>query len=271
MNKKERKHPICEKAPYIAVLISMIIPALFIGAGGSLGEMFSGNAGNTGICISAVLVMIVFTRWFSPEFNGFVRTKAPAKDILKVMIPFGIIVIFTLLEPLFLRRPFYFNLTPGAVIMGLAAGFGEEPIFRLLPLAVVMRYIRKEKRFAAVIVLAVIFGLFHAGNVTQGADTLMTAAQVIHSLFMAFLFTWLYLGTGSAVFPVFAHALHDFISFTTDPSVSGSGIITQQYSTGQLLYELILVLIIGSLSLYLIRKNRLTETNNLWSQKRSNS
>ena len=62
------------------------------------------------------------------------------------------------------------------------------------------------------IILAVIFGLSHAGNVTQGADPLMTVAQVIHSTFMAFLLTYLYLETGSVIFPIFAHGLHDYIS-----------------------------------------------------------
>ena len=183
------------------------------------------------------------------------------------MIPFGLLEIFILIEPLFLQRPFYFNPSVSAVFMGLSAGFGEETMFRILSLPIVMRYVKKEKRFAVMIILAVIFGLSHAGNVTQGADILMTVVQVIHSTFMGFLFTALYLETGSAIFPIFAHGLHDFISFTTDPSLSAEGIITQQYGTGQLVYELVLAVIIGIASLYLLRKNKPTGANELWNKK----
>ena len=266
MNKKTRKHSLCEKMPYIAVILSIVIPALIVGVGGSLFEKVSSDAGNIGICIFAVIVMLVFWLWFSPEWKGFVKPGCSAKDICIVMIPLGLLEIFTLIEPLLLQRPFYFNPSISAVIMGLAAGFGEETLFRILSLAIVMKYVKKERRFALIIILAMIFGLAHAGNVTQGADLVMTIVQVIHSTFMAFLFTALYLGTGSAIFPVFAHALHDFISFTTDPSLSEDGIIIQRYGMGQLLYELVLIAIIGIASLCLLYKNKLAETNGLWNE-----
>ena len=270
MKNKTRKHSLCEKMPYIAVLLGMIFPTVLVGIGGSICNEISSEAGYIGMCIFAVIAMLAFWLWFSPEFKGFVKPGCTAKDICIVMIPLGVLIIFTLIEPLFLQRPFYFNPSLNAVIMGIAAGFGEETMFRILPLAIVMRYVKKEKRFAVIIVLALIFGLSHAGNLTQGADLSMTVVQVIHSTFMAFLFTGLYLGTGSVIFPVFAHGLHDFICFTTDPSLSGDGIIIQQYGTGQLLYELVLALIIGIASLCLLNKNKLTKANELWNEKWSN-
>ncbi len=271
MNNKTRKHSLCEKSPYIAVVISMIISSLIVGVGGIVGEKVVGDGEYIGMCIFAVITMLVFRFWFSPDFKGFVKPGGSAKDICIIMIPWGILVVFTLLEPLFLQRPFYFSPTFSAVLMGLAAGFGEETMFRVLSLAIVMRYVKKEKRFAVMIILAVIFGLAHAGNVTQGADPFMTVVQVIHSIFLAFLFTGLYLGTGSAVFPIFAHGLHDFICFTTDPSISGEGILTQQYGTGQLLYEVVLAVIIGIISLCLLNKNKHTKADELWNEKWSNT
>lgn len=85
------------------------------------------------------------------------------------------------------------------------------------------------------------------------------------------MFNGLYLGTGSVIFLIFAHGLHDFISFTTDLSVSGDGIIVQQYGMGQLLYELVLAMIIGIAVLYLLNKNKLAKANELWSEKWSNN
>ena len=271
MNIKTRKHSLCERAPYISVILSIIFAMLLVGIGGSLFDKVSSNAGYIGACIFAVITMIVFWLWFSPEFKGFVKPGCSAKSICILVIPLVLLEIFTLIEPLILQRPFYFNPSLSAVFMALAAGFGEETMFRILSLAIVMKYVKKEKRFAVIIILAVIFGLSHAGNVTQGADLVMTVAQVIHSTFMAFVFTGLYLGTGSVIFPIFAHGLHDFISFTTDPSVSGDGIIVQQYGMGQLLYELVLAMIIGIAVLYLLNKNKLAKANELWSEKWSNN
>ena len=270
MKNKTRKHSLCERMPFIAVILSIIISSILVGIGGAIFEKVSSEAGNIGICIFAVIAMLVFRLWFSPEFKGFVKIGCSAKDLYIMMIPLGILVVFTLIEPVILQRPFYFNPSLSALFMGLAAGFGEETMFRILSLAIVMRYVKKEKRFAAMIILALIFGLAHAGNVTQGADLVMTVAQVIHSIFLAFLFTGLYLGTGSVIFPILAHGLHDFISFTTDPSLSGDGIIVQQYGMGQLMYELALAVIIGIAALYLLNKNKLTKANELWNKKWSN-
>ena len=187
MNNKTRTHSLCEKKPYIAVALGIIIPSLIVAVGGSLGEKISSDAGNISICIFAVIAMLAFRFWFSPEFKGLVKPGCSAKDICIVMIPFGLLVIFTLIEPLFLQRPFYFNPSLRAAIMGITAGFGEETMFRIVSLAIVMRYVKKEKRLAAILILAVIFGISHAGNVLQGADIAMTVAQVISSIFLALL------------------------------------------------------------------------------------
>jgi membrane protease YdiL (CAAX protease family) len=264
---KTRKHSICEKMPYLAIILSIVIPMVLTGIGGYIGGKISEDASNIGICIFAIIAMLVFWIWFSPEFKGFIKPVASAKDICILMIPFGIIVVLTLIEPLFFYHSFPFNPSLSAAIMGITAGFGEETMFRLLSLALVMRYVRKERRFAAIIILAIVFGLAHAGNLTQGADPVMTASQIFHSAFMAFLLTALYLGTGSVIFPIFAHGFYDFICFTTDPAISGEGILTQQYSTGRLLYEFVVVVIVGIVALLLISKNKLSKANEIWEKK----
>ena len=267
MAEKTRNHSLCEKKPYIAVILGIIIPTVFVGIGGAIAGQISNEAGYIGMCVFAVITMLIFRRRFSPEFKGFVKTEASGKDVCIVMGLFAVLEIFTILEPLFLQRAFYFRPSILAVIQGLAAGFGEEVMFRIVSLAIVMRYVRKENRFAAVIILAVVFGLSHAGNATQGADLLMTVIQVIHSTFLGFLLTELYLGTGSAVFPIFAHALHDFICFVTDPLISEEGILTQQYSTEQILLEVIAAAIIGIIALCLLGTNKLSKANEIWDKK----
>ena len=267
MNTKTRKHSICEKMPYVAVILGMIIPSIIVAIGGSAGEGISSYAGNIGICIFAVMAMLVFKFWYAPKFKGFVRPEVSIKDICIIMIPFVVLVVLTVLEPLFIQRPFYYNPSLGALFMGLAAGFGEETMFRICSLAIVMRYVKKEKRFTAVIILTLIFGLSHLGNIMSGADTTMTILQLITSTFHGFLFATLYLKTGSAIFPIFAHGLYDFISFTMEPTATENGIITHQYGTVQLIFEVSLAVIIGIASLYMLRKDKLAAADEIWDKK----
>ena len=53
MDKKTRKHSICEKMPYIAIILSVLFPSLLAGIGGSIGNAISENAGNIGVCFFA--------------------------------------------------------------------------------------------------------------------------------------------------------------------------------------------------------------------------
>lgn len=267
MNKKTRNHPLCERMPYIAVILGVIIPTLFMGVGGSLGQMISEEASNIGICIVEVIMMIIFKIWFSPDFKGFVKAEDSAKNICMIMLPFILFLIFALITPLFMGLPFYFNPSIKALTMGISAGFGEETMFRILALAITMRYVKKEKRLVTVILLSVIFGLTHLGNITQGADMFMSVVQVIHATFTGFLFSELFLMTGSAIFPIFAHGIYDYICFTTDPYLSADGILTQQYSAGQLVYDLVVAMIIGIFAFLLISKNKMAKANEIWDKK----
>ena len=267
MNKRAKNHLLCEKKPYIAVVLSIIISSAFIAVGGSLGQKISEEGGNIGICIAAAIMMIIFKVWFSPEFKGFVKAETSAKDICIIILPFIALLIFTLITPLCMGVPFYFNPSFKAITMGLSAGFGEETMFRLLALALIMRYVKRSKRLVAVILLSVIFGLMHLGNILEGADMLMSLIQVIHATFLGLLFSELFLMTGSVIFPIFAHGLFDYICFVTDPYLSAEGILTQQYNTGRLVYDIIVAVIIGIFAFYLLSKNKMAKAGEIWDKK----
>jgi len=267
MNKKNSIQLLCEKMPYLAVLLAVIVPTILVGIGAAIGEMISVDAGNIGTCIAAVILMFIFKFCIFPEFKGFVKAEISAKDICIIMLPFIIYLILTLISPLFFGKSLYFNPTIKAIIMGLSAGFGEEAMFRIFSLTIVMGYVKKEKRLAVIILLAVLFGLIHLGNITQGADMVMSVVQMVDAIFMALLFTELYLMTGSVVFPIFAHGFYDYICFTTDPSLSDEGILVEQYSKGEIVYALILGIIVGMVALYLLSKNKMQKANELWDRK----
>lgn len=267
MNKRTKNHLLCEKMPYIAVILSIIFPATFIGIGGALGQKISEEGGNIGTCIAAAIMMIIFTAWFSPEFKGFVKAETSVKDICIIILPFIVLLIFTLITPLCMGLPFYFNPSFKAITMGLSAGFGEETMFRLLALALIMRYVKRSKRLVAVILLSVIFGFVHLGNILEGADMLMSVIQVFHATFLGILFSELFLMTGSVLFPILAHGLFDYICFVTDPYLSTEGILTQQYSMGRLVYDVIVAVVIGIFAFYLLSKNKMVKAGEIWDKK----
>ena len=272
MAKKTRKHALCEKHPLIAVVLAFVIPTVIIVLISNIADKISVNAGYLGMVVAAVVVMLLFKAWFSPEFKGFVKPGICAKKIGLMMIPFFIFVVLSVLSFLIFHGTIAFNPTLKAVFMGLSAGFGEESMFRIFALAIVMRFLKKEnKALTATIVLSVVFGLSHIGNIRQGADPGMTVAQVFTSLFMGLFFAAIYLRSGSVILPVFAHSFYDWVCFVTDPTVSSDGIVVGTYGTGELIYAIVTAVLLGVTGICMLKKTELPETNELWNRKWSYS
>ena len=268
MAKKTRKHALCEKHPLIAAVLALVIPTVIIVLISNIADKISVNAGYLGMVVAAVVVMLLFKAWFSPEFKGFVKPDICAKKIGLMMIPFFIFVVLSVLSFLIFHGTIDFNPSLKAVLMGLSAGFGEESMFRIFALAIVMRFLKKENRaLRSVVVLSVVFGLSHIGNIQQGADPGMTVAQVFTSLFMGLFFAAIYLRSGSVILPIFAHAFYDWVCFVTDPTVSSNGIVVGTYGTGELIYAIVTAVLLGVTGIYMLRKTELPETIELWNRK----
>ena len=268
MTKKARTHKLCEKHPLIAAGLALLIPTATLALVSSVADKISVNAGYLGMVIAAVVVMLLFKAWFSPEFKGFVKPGISAKTIDLIMIPFFIFVVLSVLSFLIFRGTVVFKPTLKAVLMGLSAGFGEEGMFRIFVLAIVMRFLKKENRaLRSVVVLSIVFGLSHIGNIGQGADPGMTVAQVFTSLFTGLFFAAIYLRSGSVILPIFAHAFYDWVCFVTDPTLSSNGIVVGTYGTGELIYSIVTAALLGVTGIYLLRKSKLPETNELWNRK----
>ena len=268
MTKKARIHKLCEKHPLIAAGLALVIPTAIITLVSYIADKISVNAGYLGMVIAAVVVMLLFKAWFSPEFKGFVKPGISAKTIGLIMIPFFIFVVLSVLSFLIFRGTVVFKPTLKAVLLGLSAGFGEEGMFRIFVLAIVMRFLKKENRaLRSVVVLSIVFGLSHIGNIGQGADPGMTVAQVFTSLFTGLFFAAIYLRSGSVILPVFAHAFYDWACFVTDPTVSSDGIVVGTYGTGELIYAIVTAVLLGVTGIYMLRKSKRSETNELWNRK----
>lgn len=139
------------------------------------------------------------------EKYGLVPASVPARALL-YYLPLPVMVSVNL------WGGFAPGLTPAETALGvgsmLCVGFLEEVIFRGLLFGALRPM--GEKR--AVIISSVTFGLGHAVNLLQGADFVPTLLQVVYAAAAGFLFTVLFMRTGSLLAPIAAHSALNALS-----------------------------------------------------------
>ena len=266
MNKetKTKKHILCEKTPIVAMILAGVLAMLILSIPGFLG--LSDVVSNLASSVLAVLFLIAYTKWFAPEFKGVFKTPALASGIIFVCLPF----LFKLVGSYILNLVdygFYFKPTTLALAMAIAAGFFEETIFRGVTVPIGMRYIRSEKRVSIIVLFtALIFGLLHIGNVINGASVTMGILQATATVFAGLLFVAVFLRTGNILVPIIMHGVYDYMCFVTDASLD-SGIMTSETVTTGLILAVLVDVIAGTWSLYLIRPAKRAEIFAIWNDK----
>ena len=85
-------------------------------------------------------------------------------------------------------------------LIALAAGFGEELLFRgLLQQGLCNCF--PDKEWAVIVVVSLLFGLAHC----------ITATYVLLAFFISLYLGWLYAWTGNLLVPILVHSLYDFL------------------------------------------------------------
>lgn len=104
------------------------------------------------------------------------------------------------------------NLTIASSILHIISmccvGFLEEVIFRGL----LFNGMRKENEKTAILVSSLTFGIGHIVNLLSGADLLSTLLQVCYATAIGFLFTVMFLKSGSLIPCIIAHAVVNSLS-----------------------------------------------------------
>lgn len=104
------------------------------------------------------------------------------------------------------------NLTIASSILHIISmccvGFLEEVIFRGL----LFNGMRKENEKTAILVSSLTFGIGHIVNLLSGADLLSTLLQVCYATAIGFLFTVMFLKSGSLIPCIVAHAVVNSLS-----------------------------------------------------------
>ena len=261
---KAKKHMLCEKAPFLAMILGCLIALVVIGIPSALaGSSFVGQIIS---CIAAVVFLIGFNRWFAPEFKGVFKAGISAGEMLIISLPFIFELVFTYAASVF-DSGFYFNPTLLSLSMALGAGFFEETIFRGVTIPLAMRYLKSKNRMYIIVgITALIFGILHIGNIFQGANPTMAVIQGISTIFGGFVYAAIYLRSGSIWAPIFMHALYDYMCFVTDPTLD-NGIMTSGTVTIGVILSVVVFVIAGIWSLYLIRPAMRDKIQTLWNEK----
>ena len=83
---KAKKHMLCEKAPFLAMILECLIALVVIGIPSALAG--SSFVGQIVPCIAAVVFLIGFNRWFAPESKGVFKAGISAGEMLIISLPF---------------------------------------------------------------------------------------------------------------------------------------------------------------------------------------
>ncbi len=270
MNKENRKHPLCEKHPLIGIILTVLVAYLIITTLASLGTVMgvSDTVSYLITIIAALIVLIVFGRWFAPQFKGFLQPAVSVKTVLILCIPELILSLVSASATEITNGYWFFKPTLNAVVMALTAGIFEETLFRAMPAFAGMHYLKSESRsLRLAVVVSILFGLSHLANLSDGSGFYMTILQAVSTMGTGLMFMAIYLRTGTIVPTMFLHGLYDWLCFVSDPSLTDDGLVTNATPVSDQIVEVILTVIRVGIALYLLRRSKWKEINDVWDKK----
>ncbi len=227
--KKIFKHVIADKAPFFAAIILLllgfilpnmvsnaVLDALGIGEGNSLLHVVNSIVS---IIVSTCLLLL-FTRWFYPEFIGFFKFEpGEFTNALKISVPFFVFWAIWYSVQLITGMLHPDGNALLAIISGFGVGFVEEIAFRGLPVALLLRNINKRSRiFTAPLFIGIIFGAVHLLNFTSGHDPEEVYLTAIFAIAIGIIFGAIYVLSGNLWILILAHSIYDAASFLFIPN-----------------------------------------------------
>lgn len=182
--------------------------------------------------IFLVLLLLLYKLRYRNELPGFFRFTGTIRGTLlgwSMLLSASIVAInHVLLGQL--------GSIPYAFFCGFVPGFSEEVIFRILPLALVMRRCRETKELLKVsLVISICFGLIHGGNALIGANPTATLLQVLYAIGIGMLLSGIYLKTECFWPCIILHTWVDTASSFAKSMQEGSGVLTQSHTTLEIL------------------------------------
>ncbi len=193
------------------------------------------------IVMSAVIYIWLVKSKLTKEY-GITAVQGKLSGIL-FFIPLAVLVTANLWNGVTLNMPIPDTVL--YIVSMIFVGFLEEMIFRgFLFKALCESGVKK-----AFIISSVTFGIGHIVNLLNGAEVLPTILQIISAIVIGFLFTALFYKTKSLWPCIIAHGMFNSLSaFAIEPN-----------NTGRILSCVLICLIAGLYSVYIIKFKRSAE------------
>lgn len=173
------------------------------------------------------------------EYYGFCRLKRDAKEYL-YFLPLLLLVSVNLWWGVQFRLSAVE--TALYVFSMLCVGFLEELIFR----GFLFKALCKDNLKRAIIISSVTFGIGHIVNLLNGAAFVPTLLQVCYAVAIGFLFTYIFLTSGSLWPCILAHgAVNGLSVFAAD---------TAELVSNQIIGAVFLIVLSVGYSVYIVRK-----------------
>lgn len=232
---------------------------------GSLDHVKVNNLGlgNTGIeLLGFVIVLLLFWLIFRKDLRGFFNVRRFGVSLLlgwSILVATAFILLSSILEQ------DYGNFG-AALLMGMQPGIGEEVLFRVIPICLVMRSKDRERLIVpAIAFTSILFGMVHGFNIFAGADPVTTLFQVTYASCIGFLFAVIYLKTGNMWITMFLHTIMDTASFLSASTQSEGGVLTQGVDVANVVFLLVCTVLFFANAFLLYRKTSKEEILDTWS------
>lgn len=267
------KHRFTEKAPIGAAIglllaeaaLQAIVTAV-VKITGLLNALSPETSEKIGMILAALLFLFLMRVWYSPQYQGVMKSCLPMKETLLVMLP-CVVYSLTVISTTLLQYSFSFQPSFQYAVMGLMAGIVEETVFRVTGIPVCMGFLKSEKRVWLIpAVTAVIFGLSHLGNVGGGATLTNAILQAIVTGMIGFSYGVLFVVTGSALPGILIHSMFDFCSLAADRSLD-NGIMTITLAPWEILFHLVLALALTAGSVAVLKRIGSDRILEIWRKK----
>ncbi len=246
----------------VAAIVNLVVTMVMYG---SLDHVKPSDLGlvNTGTELSGfVVVLLLFWFIFRKNLRGFFNTRRFGASFL---LGWSILVATAANLLISILNQDYGNFG-AALLMGLQPGVGEEVLFRIIPICLVMRSKDRERLIVPIIAFtSVLFGLVHGVNIFSGADPVTTLFQIAYASCIGFLFAVIYLKTGDIWITMLLHTIMDTSAFLGSETQSEGGVQVQGVDVANAVLLLVCTVLFFVNAFSLFKKTSKTEILDTWS------
>lgn len=223
------KKTFVQNHPYWAAIIAAVICTFLSAVGAASAQIaevsdIASYAFMTGSVVVSALLGLLYIRKsrFSMEQIGFRKPAAGTTGLVWLYLPLLALEII----PLIAYGPSAFNESFGLyavlTLFTLFVGLNEELYFRGL----VFTFLQQKGSRAAVIGSSIIFGALHAANVLSANNPWQhVLLQIVFAFLVGLVLALIMLITKSLWVGIVWHAIHNFLSFSTEVTIDGTALI----------------------------------------------